>query len=157
MGARIVDVGCGRGRYLAALASETSRLQFAGVDPAESLLAELPAPVQKIRGGLLNLPLDDGSFDGAMTIEALEHALIPEQGVAELCRVVRSGGRVMLIDKNREKQPLSHSEPWERWFAPDEVSGWLANYCDDVKCAAIPHAGHVEATGLFLCWTGRRR
>ena len=34
-------------------------------------------------------------------MESLEHALLPEQAVAELCRVVRPGGSVLVIDKDR--------------------------------------------------------
>ena len=71
--------------------------------------------------------------------------------------IVRPGGRVLIIDKNRSHQPLSDCEPWERWFAPAEVSGWLEQHCRDVKCVAVPHARHREPTGLFLCWTGTKR
>ena len=155
-GARIADVGCGRGRYLTALDNHYPHLRLTGIDPAAHLLDELPIEVETIQAGLLSLPLPDGSCDGAMAVESIEHALVPQRAVSELCRIVRPGGRILIIDKNRSHQPLSDCEPWERWFAPSEVSGWLEQHCRDVKCVAVPHARHREPTGLFLCWTGTK-
>jgi ubiquinone/menaquinone biosynthesis C-methylase UbiE len=106
---------------------------------------------------LLRLPAADGEFDGAFAVESLEHSLLPQHAVRELCRVVRPGGRVLIIDKQRSKQPLSEHQPWEQWFAPNDIAAWLAEACDDVSVAEIPHGRHVRPTGLFLCWQGRRR
>ncbi|MBL9123617.1 MAG: methyltransferase domain-containing protein [Planctomycetaceae bacterium] len=155
-GARVVDVGCGRGRYLAALDGQFPHLRLAGVDPSAYCLSDLPLEVESIQGALPALPLPAASCDGVLAIESLEHTLVPQRSVAELCRVVRPGGRILIIDKHRAHQPLSDCEPWERWFAPDEVSGWLSRHCRDVKCVAVPHAQHMSPTGLFLCWTGTK-
>ena len=87
------------------------------------MLAGLPPDATACRGSLLQIPLPDGSFDGAFAVESLEHALLPERAVAELCRIVRPGGRVLVIDKHRARQPLSHHDPWERWFTPEELAG----------------------------------
>ena len=156
-GARIADIGCGRGRYLAALDNQYPHLRLTGIDPAARCLDDLPIAVETIQAGLLSLPLPDGACDGTLAIESIEHALVPGRAVSELCRIVRPGGRVLIIDKQRSHQPLSDCEPWERWFTPDEVSGWLARHCRDVKCVAVPHAQHREPTGLFLCWTATKR
>ena len=42
------------------------------------------------------------SFDAAYATESLEHAVDIETAVDEMCRVVRPGGRIVIIDKNAE-------------------------------------------------------
>ena len=49
------------------------------------------------------LPFRDGSFDCAYATESLEHAVDIEDAVAEMCRVVKPGGRIVIIDKNAEQ------------------------------------------------------
>ena len=86
---------------------------------------------------------------------ALVAARAPPCG--ELCRIVRPGGRVLVIDKHRSKQPLSEHEPWEQWFSPGEVAAWMAPYCQEISVMEIPHGQAHWPTGLFLCWQGRRK
>lgn len=155
--AKVADVGCGPGRYLQQLWRSFPEARLTGIDPSLRWLAHLPACAEGRRGSLLRLPAADGEFDGAFAVESLEHSLLPKHAVRELCRVVRPGGRVLIIDKQRSKQPLSEHQPWEQWFAPNEVSAWLAEACDEVSVAEIPHGRHARPTGLFLCWQGRRR
>lgn len=152
-GSRIADVGCGAGRYLGWLRQWFPQYDWTGIDAAESALDQLPASVECITGSLLNLPVNDGRFDAVYCVEALEHSLYPRQAVAELCRIVRPGGRLLIIDKHRSFQGISHHEPWETWFTPDELANSLRPNCHQVTCRPIPHGPHVSPTGLFLCWT----
>ena len=96
-------------------------------------------------------------MDGAIAIESLEHALLPERAVAELCRIVRPGGRVLVIDKDRARQALSEHEPWERWFTPQELAGWLRAWCNQVTVTPIAHLEGQPGQGLFLAATATRR
>lgn len=153
----VADVGCGPGRYLRQLAPRFPAARFCGIDVSRHCLEQLPESIEARRGGMLRLPALDAEFDGAMAIEALEHSLLPERAVRELCRIVRPGGRVLIIDKNLSKQPLSEHEPWEQWFSPGEVASWLASYCQEVSVTEVSHFNHRQPTGLFLCWQGRKR
>ena len=152
-----VDVGCGGGRFLSALAREFPRLEWSGIDPSATLLKNVPAGIDTTRGNLLRLPIPDARCSAALCIEALEHSLLPERAVDELCRIVHPGGRVLIVDKCARFQGLSECKPWERWFTPESVSHWLAKHCDDVTCEPLPTGPHQRTPGLFLTWRGVRR
>ena len=155
--AKVADVGCGKGRFLKHLAEWFPEAHLAGIDFSQAMLARLPSGVEAREGSLLRIPAADGAFDGALAVESLEHALVPERAVAELCRVVRPGGRVLVIDKHRAKQPLSEHDPWERWFLPEELARWLGRYCEDISVEPIAHSEGRGGSDLFLAARGRRR
>jgi len=154
--AKVADVGCGKGRFLEHLAEWFPGAQLTGIDFSEAMLARLPEGVEGRAGSLLRIPAADGEFDGALAVESLEHALVPDRAVAELCRVVRPGGRVLVIDKHRAKQPLSEHDPWERWFLPEELARWLGLYCQDVGVVPVAHSEGRGGSDLFLAARGRR-
>jgi SAM-dependent methyltransferase len=154
---RILDVGCGKGRFLRHLRRAMPGATLVGVDVAAQALACLPDGVAARPGDLLGIPAATGEFDAALCVEALEHSLLPGRAIAELCRVVRPGGVIAVIDKNASHQPLSDHRPWERWFRPEEVSFWLASHADEVHVRSVAHGSRPAPSGLFLCWTARRR
>lgn len=156
-GAELLDAGCGTGRYLAQLAARRPQLRTTGVDPSPTLLKDVPSTSRAVVGNLLRLPAADASYDAVICIEALEHALLPERAVGELCRVVRPGGRILIIDKHRRHQALSLCESWERWFEPETVSDWLSAHCRFVSCTPLPPGPHQRTAGLFWCWQATRR
>jgi malonyl-CoA O-methyltransferase len=153
-GAKLADVGCGKGRFLERLAAACPELKLIGIDPAASMLAALPAGIERRPGSLLAIPAADGEFDAALAVESLEHALVPSRAVEELCRVVRPGGRVLIIDKHRARQALSEHEPWERWFWPQELAAWLGRFCDEVQVESVSHREGRPGEDLFLAAAG---
>jgi malonyl-CoA O-methyltransferase len=155
--AQVADLGCGKGRYVRLLAGEFPGLHWTGVDTSAAMLAQLPETMTTCRGSLLRIPLADQSFDGALAVESLEHALLPQRAVAELCRIVCPGGRVLVIDKDRRKQLLSRHEPWERWFTAAELADWLGRWCDEVCVTPVSHCEGRPAQDLFLAASGRVR
>lgn len=155
-GARIAEVGCGAGRYLAQLRSAIPDAWLVGIDPDTSLLAKLPSQVEKRKGDLLRIPAHSGEFDGVLAVESLEHCLLPQHAVHELCRVTKPGGSVLIIDKHAAYQPLSHHEPWERWFWPQELARWLNDCGCQVSTHPVAHGRHGRPTGLFVAWKAIR-
>jgi len=154
--ARVADVGCGRGRLLRHLVEWFPGTRFTGIDISTPMLAQLPPAVAPLEGSLLEIPLADAVLDGALAVESLEHALLPERAVAELCRIVRPGGRVLVIDKDRRKQALSEHDPWERWFTPEELARWLGRWCQQVTVRRVSHFEGRPGTDLFLAAEGTR-
>lgn len=154
--AKIADVGCGSGRFIRELAPLMPAAKLIAIDPSQSSLDRCLEAADRRQGSLLGIPAGDGEFDGAMAVESLEHSLLPERAISELCRVVRPGGRIIIIDKHRAKQRLSQHEPWEQWFLPETVSAWLARDCRMVTARPIAHGRTVEPDGLFWCWEATR-
>jgi len=81
-----------------------------GVDPVPELLAHArrraPANARFVEGDGTRLDLDDASFDLAGTMRTLHHVARPELVMAELARVTRPGGRVLVIDQLAPADPL---------------------------------------------------
>ena len=154
-GARLLDAGCGKGRYLLQILTERSDLQLVGVDLAQEALDQLPGSVEGRSGHLLKLPAVTAEFDAVLCVEALEHALLPRQAADELCRVVRPGGSILIIDKDRRYQAHSQSQPWEAWFSVQDFQELLGPACDQVTCARVRHQSACRKR-LFLTATAIR-
>lgn len=98
---RALDVGTGAGALALALAPLVR--EVVGLEPVPELLAlarlRAPANVELVEGDGTRLPFADASFDLAGTARTLHHVERPEQVVAELARVTRPGGRVLVVDQ----------------------------------------------------------
>ena len=64
------------------------------------MLKFVPAGASACAGSMTALPFRSASFDCAYATESLEHAVDIDAAVAEMCRVVKPGGRIAIIDKN---------------------------------------------------------
>jgi ubiquinone/menaquinone biosynthesis C-methylase UbiE len=156
-GATLLDVGCGTGRFLHLLAERFPTLRLTGLDPAAQSLNSLRAGVQRLVGGALCLPIADGAFDAVIAIESLEHSLRPTLAMQELLRVLKPGGRLLVIDKNRRLQASCEHEVWERWFDLNEVSDWIATAATVERSEFLPADGEHVPPELFCLWTATKR
>jgi SAM-dependent methyltransferase len=96
---RWLDVGCGTGCFAALVAERCAPSELQGVDPSEGQLAVARArPVTRDamfhRGDAMALPFEPQRFDAAVMALVIFFVPDPGHGVAELVRVVRSGGLV---------------------------------------------------------------
>jgi SAM-dependent methyltransferase len=104
-GERILDVGVGPGLLaydLARLAGPDGRV--VGIDVSEDMLAlarerlrELPQ-AQVLRADALDLGLPDAAFDAAVSTQVHEYVADMPRALAELHRVLRPGGRLLMLD-----------------------------------------------------------
>jgi malonyl-CoA O-methyltransferase len=152
---RILDAGCGKGRFARALAEQRPDARLVGVDLSDALLANAPDSLEKRRGSILDLPCADGEFDYAFGVEVLEHAVDPRAAVRELSRVVRPGGHVVIVDKDARRAGALETAAWEQWLDRSQVERWLGEACDSVSVEDI--AGPDLPDGLFVAWRGRVR
>jgi ubiquinone/menaquinone biosynthesis C-methylase UbiE len=151
-GKRILDVGCGKGRFARALLDQEPDAQIWGLDISEEMLRFVPEGVHTRPGSMTELPFESDFFDGAYATESLEHAVEIEKAVAEICRVVKPGGRIAIIDKNAEKWGRLETPAWERWFTRRELERLLARHCKQVSSRFISYWEDVPPDGLFLAW-----
>jgi ubiquinone/menaquinone biosynthesis C-methylase UbiE len=152
-GRRVLDVGCGKGRFARALREEQPEAEIWGLDISEKMLCFVPEGMHTRAGSMTELPFADGFFDGAYATEALEHAVEIEKAVSEICRVVKPGGRIAIIDKNAEQWGRLSTSEWERWFKPKELERLLGRHCREVSSRFISYWEDVPPDGLFVAWT----
>jgi ubiquinone/menaquinone biosynthesis C-methylase UbiE len=105
---RAVDVGCGAGALALALAPFIG--EVVGVDRIPELLVlareRAPANASFVEGDATQLPFEDAAFDLVGTLRTLHHMPRPELVLAELARVARPGGQVLVIDQIAPADPL---------------------------------------------------
>lgn len=103
-----LDVGCGPGTDTRALAARVGPAgRVVGIDHDAEMVAEadrraaeegLAAVVTHLEGSALALPFADGAFDAARSERLFLHLAEPERALAEMIRVVRPGGWVVVAD-----------------------------------------------------------
>jgi SAM-dependent methyltransferase len=91
-GASVLDAGAGEGQY----ADRFTRQRYTGVDLGIGDNAWNYAKLDAI-ADLLALPFRDDTFDGAINVVTLEHVKEPARVIEELHRVLKPGGRVLVI------------------------------------------------------------
>ena len=111
---RALDVGTGAGALALALAPLVR--EVVGVDPVPELLAlareraRAFPNVELVEGDGTALPFPAASFALAATIRTLPHVARPELVLAELTRVTRLGGHVLVVDQLGDIDPLAAFE-----------------------------------------------
>ena len=151
-GKRVLDVGCGKGRFARVFHQQEPRAELWGLDISEEMLRFVPPEIRTRAGAMTELPFDDESFDCAYATESLEHAVEIGRAVSEICRVVKPGGRIAIIDKNAEHWGRLDTPEWEKWFTPKELESLLRRHCREVSSRPIAYWEDVEPDGLFLAW-----
>lgn len=105
---RALDVGCGTGALAEALAPLVG--EVVGIDVNESLVTEarkLSLPNARFEiADACALPFEPRSFEIAGCHRVLHHVRRPELALAEMVRVTRTGGRVLVIDQLGDVDPL---------------------------------------------------
>jgi len=155
-GKRVLDVGCGKGRFARVFREQEPAAEIWGLDISEEMLRFVPEGIRTRAGSMTDLPFEDAFFDGAYATESLEHAVEIERAVGEICRVVKPGGRIVIIDKNAEQWGKLDTPEWEKWFTRRELEKLLRRHCGDVSSRFISYWDDVEPDGLFLAWLAVR-
>lgn len=130
----VVDVGCGDGLLTLEVARWAASV--VGVDPSSAVLARAKALARRQRvsgvrwkrGTMEHLPLEDRCCDVLLLSQALHHAERPEVACREAWRVLRPGGRILVLDLREHDQSWVARRLGDRWlgFSPDELGRVLA-------------------------------
>ncbi|MGE0816678.1 MAG: ArsR/SmtB family transcription factor [Vicinamibacterales bacterium] len=129
----VVDIGCGEG-YLTLEAARWAR-KVTGIDRSAAVLgrARQLAERRKVanvvwkRGEIERLPAPDASFDVALLSQTLHHAADPGRAIHEAVRVLRPGGRVLILDLRTHDEDWVRQKLGDRWQGFDDrsLSTWL--------------------------------
>lgn len=154
---KLLDVGCGLGRILKVIQNKMPEVEIFATDIAKDILDKLPSGITAEVGSLLCIPYKNDEFDFTMTSEALEHAIDIENAIAELSRVTKKGGHVLIIDKNIKTKGAFEIPPWEQWFDKDELKQIMEN--NRLKTSTIenvPHNDKDGSDGIYIAWFGEK-
>jgi ArsR family transcriptional regulator len=156
------DLGCGTGQVSAALAPFVQRV--IAVDSSAPMLQaarrRLAAfdNVDLRRGELEALPIDDDGLDAAVLMLVLHHVPEPQKAVAEVARVLKPGGRIIVGDMLPHDRESYRQQMGHIWlgFAEDHVTRMLGDAgFGQLKLVALPPDSRVKGPALFVA-TGEK-
>jgi ArsR family transcriptional regulator len=155
----ILDLGTGTGALLPLLARYAGRT--VAVDMSREMLVRAReragaagGAVDFVRGDVQELPLPGDSVDGVVANMILHHLAHPERAFREMARVLRRGGRGVVVDL------VSHEETWlleeegHRWagFEPAQVAAWCVDAGLGIpafEAVATPRTGRWSRLEVF--------
>jgi len=184
-GKRVLDLGCGKGRFARAL--QGLGAQVVGLDFSAAMLAEASG-VPRVRATARRLPFGPRTFDAVVAIEVFEHLDPRSRDLVcdEARRVLRHGGVLAIVDKNIAA--LDARRPWlpsalvkrideyrgrwmypasgsvrERWFWPPGFRAELARRFTHVRIVRLLGPAEARtwvfrrlpAARLMTLWTAR--
>lgn len=150
------DLGCGTGQVSDALAPHVARVL--AVDGSQEMLQAARARLERhpnvevLEGALEALPVEDGSLDVAIASLVLHHQPDPPRVLAEMARVVKPGGRVLVVDmlpheRAEYQQQMGHvwlgfsEDTLRRFFAAAGLSG--------ARVQPLPVDAEAQGPALF--------
>ena len=156
----LLDIGTGTGRILELFGPKIG--SGVGVDLSREMLAIARANLeartlvncQVRQGDMYDLPWDDARFDAVTVHQVLHFADDPAAAIAEAARVLRTGGRIAIVDftpHDREELRIEHAHR-RLGFGDEEVAEWLQ--AAGLRPDGVRHLpGEPLTVGL---WTARR-
>ena len=150
------DLGCGTGQLAETVAPHVGRVIAVDgsadmLDAARRRVGERPN-VDIRQGDLEALPLQDGELDCAMLSLVLHYSPDPAMALAEVARVVKLGGRLLVVDMlphDREEYQQQMGHVW-LGFSEKQMSRFLTGAgFSDLRMRALPADPDAGGPGLF--------
>jgi arsenite methyltransferase len=119
-GERVLDIGVGPGFLARGLSAAAGPDGFVGgIDISDSMLvlagrrSSVPdgAPIELRTGSAVSIPYEDDAFDAAVSTQVLEYVSDLPAAIAEITRVLRPGGRVLILDTDWDSLVWHSTEP----------------------------------------------
>lgn len=156
------DLGCGTGRIAGQVAPFVS--QVVAVDESEAMLGAARLRlvgqdnIDLRQGSLQRLPLHDGELDAALLFLVLHYVADPAAAVLEAARVLKPGGKLMLVEMRPHGRAEYQQTMGHRWLGFEEstVRGWF-DAAELVRPRFTPIAPDAAAKGptLFVATASR--
>jgi ubiquinone/menaquinone biosynthesis C-methylase UbiE len=161
-GERVLDVGCGPGFYVAELLERVGPAgAVVGVDISPDMLglaekrSEGHDNVELRQAPATSLPVEDSSFDAALSVQVLEFVEDVDKALAEMYRALRPGGRLVVWDVDWATVSWHSTDPermarvlhaWDAHLAHPSLPQTLASRLRSVGFDGIAAEGHTFAT-----------
>jgi ubiquinone/menaquinone biosynthesis C-methylase UbiE len=125
---RILDLGCGSGwalRYAAALVNQ--RGEFYGIDISSKMIEKaraISSGYERMHFSQANaeqLPFEDGFFDFIICSNSFRHYFSPSKVLGEVSRVLRSKGRIYILDPTADGFIMKRVDKWLKDKEPEHV------------------------------------
>jgi ubiquinone/menaquinone biosynthesis C-methylase UbiE len=156
------DLGCGTGQVAAALAPFVRGV--IAVDQSRAMLAAARVRLKgmdnvELRSGdLEELPIEDRALDAAVLLLVLHYVVDPARALAEARRVLKPGGRLLVMDMTphaREEYRQTMGHVWQG-FDAEQIGAWAAEAgLERVRYRSLPPDSQAKGPGLFAATMGR--
>lgn len=148
LGGRVLDNGCGLGTYLAAFERANPDGFHIGLEiEHERAVQALPSSDGITQGVGEKMPFADNSFDFVFSNEVIEHVEDDRLYAAEMVRVTKPGGRILIFCPNRWYPVEQHGIYWRGEYKFGNIP--LVNYLPDfLRNRLAPHVRTYTAHGL---------
>ena len=132
-GSRVLDVGCGTGRWLRRYSA--MGLSAVGVDATPEMLAraaEMGTASELILAPAQHLPFENGCFDFVSAVTVVQHVSPSDQPkiIGEMARILRPGGRLLLIELIRGSGPHIFPRRLSDWCKQADTAGLMLESCE---------------------------
>ncbi len=160
-GKKILDIGCARGRFAKQMLKDGAIVT--GIDLSDHLIDDAKKNVPEATffcGSATDLPFSNESFDIVYSVETFEHVPNTEKAISEACRVLKKGGKIIIIDKNYfglnpnlliptpiDKLYKELTNQWmykrkfefrEKYFIKSSLDKYLQKYCSLKETIYLP-------------------
>lgn len=148
-GGAVLNVGVGTGTLAAAVADALGAFLVV-LNPAPPLLSRVPkhARVRGQRGYAKAIPYPDDSFDAVVAPNTFHNLSDPQRAVGEFFRVVRPGGRVVVLEfaPSNPTRPLVWFERLlggpESLMTPDDLCALMAHHGIEGECTSLGRSAY---------------
>jgi ubiquinone/menaquinone biosynthesis C-methylase UbiE len=159
--ARVLDAGCGLGGEALELAG-TGGVEVVGIDSSQAMIEEArrrasgtALPVSFRQADAADLPFPDDHFDACQAQTLLGHIADPVPVMAELVRVTRPGGRIVVLDLDQGSTVLDHPDRTTttvvlQALADGFANGWAGRQLRRIMLQAGLQDVAVELTPMDL-------
>jgi ubiquinone/menaquinone biosynthesis C-methylase UbiE len=160
---QVLDIGCGTGELERRLLGGLPRLRVTGVDLSLNMLRQAAA---KQTGAVLlaaeawRLPFAAESFDVVYCANAFHYFRLPEPALAEMRRVLRPTGRLVLVDWCDDYLSCKLCSLWLRWADPAFYGAYTLRACHELleRCGFVVERAFRRRVDLLwglMCVIGR--